>query len=86
MERSALTLALFFLLVLVGSPCSADYVAEVTADNPMAWWRFEDASSDAGATADDTAGPYNGTYNGHIQLNNGVVGQSASVLTKRFWA
>jgi hypothetical protein len=77
MVRSALTLTLFFLLVLVGKPCPADYVAEVTADNPMAWWRFEDASSDAGSTAADTAGPYNGTYNGHIQLNNGVVGQSA---------
>ena len=77
MERSALTLTLFFLLVLVANSCLADYVAEVTADNPTAWWRFEDASSAAGAPAADTAGPYDGTYNGDIQLDDGIVGQSA---------
>ena len=63
--------------VLVGSPCLADYVAEVTADNPTSWWRFEDASSATGQIAADSAGLLAGTYTGDVQLLTGIAGQSA---------
>jgi hypothetical protein len=65
------------VLVLVGSPCLADYEAEVTADNPTSWWRFEDPSSAHGSTAADSAGVFPGVYTGDIQLLAGIVGQSA---------
>ena len=45
MGRLGLSVVMCVLLVSVGSPCLADYQAEVTADNPSSWWRFEDASS-----------------------------------------
>jgi hypothetical protein len=55
----------------------ADYAAEVIADNPTCWWRFEDPSSAHGSTAADSVGVFPGIYNGDIQLVAGVVGQSA---------
>jgi len=66
--------------LLVGTasgPVAADYVAEVTADNPFAWWRFEDAGSSSGSAATDSAGVFDGTYNGDTELIAGVVGKSA---------
>jgi len=77
MRRFGLAVLMFVLLWLFGSPCLADYETEVAADNPTAWWRFEDASSAGGSTAADSAGVYSGTYTGEIQLLVGVAGQSA---------
>jgi hypothetical protein len=64
-------------IALSSAPGLADYVAEVSADNPVAWWRFEDASSANGSTAFDTAGPFDGVYLGDIQLRGGIAGQAA---------
>lgn len=66
-----------FLSAMVGSPCLADYVAEVTADKPASWWRFEDASSATGQIAADSAGVFAGTYTGDVQLLAGIAGKSA---------
>lgn len=76
MGRLGLSVMVYVLLVFVGRACLADYVAEVTADNPTSWWRFEDASSANGAIAADSAGVFDGTYSGDIQLLTGLVGQS----------
>jgi hypothetical protein len=66
------------VLICAGSGVAvADYVAEVSADNPTAWWRFEDASSASGSAAADSAGIFTGTYQGDIGLVEGVAGQSA---------
>jgi hypothetical protein len=68
---------LWFVLILFASPCPAEYEAEVAADTPTCWWRFEDPSSASGSTAADSAGVYPGTYSGDVQLLAGVAGQSA---------
>jgi hypothetical protein len=65
------------LVLTCATPCFADYASEVSADNPMAWWRFEDASSSSGSSAYDTAGPYNGTYSGDVELRAGISGRAA---------
>ena len=78
MRRLSASAITFALLALFVSPCLADYVGEVTADNPLSWWRFEDASSAGGEPAADSAGTFTGTYTGNIQLIAGIVGgQSA---------
>lgn len=81
MGRRSFSTMMCVLLAFVGSPgladYVADYVAEVTADNPASWWRFEDSSSAEGATASDSAGNFDGAYNGDTQLLAGIVGQSA---------
>jgi len=81
MGRLGLSVVMCVFLDFVGNTCLADfvadYVAEVTADNPTSWWRFEDASSAGGAIAADSAGVFDGTYSGDTQLLKGIVGQSA---------
>lgn len=77
MRRLSVPMSMCVVLVVIGSPCLADYEAEVTADNPTCWWRFEDPSSANGSTAADSAGVFPGIYTGDVQLLPGVVGQSA---------
>jgi hypothetical protein len=51
-------------LVALVTPALADYASVVMADSPLAYYRFEDASSTNGATCLDSAGRSykNGTY------------------------
>ncbi|MCE5185240.1 MAG: LamG domain-containing protein [Planctomycetaceae bacterium] len=73
-------------LALSGSALAA-YQDVVMADNPLSFWRFEDASSANGATALDSAtrayknGTYinNGTGVADIALVAGKVGQAAQL-------
>lgn len=69
--------AVFMVPSMHVSLCHADIISEIAADNPIAWWRFEDASSAHGATASDSAGSFHGSYQGQIQLQTGIAGQSA---------
>ncbi len=76
-ERLLVIVAIAILTVVAPSIATADYAAEVTADNPSSWWRFEDVSSSNGSAAADSAGAFDGTYSGDIELHDGVAGQSA---------
>ena len=54
-------------LTVPGSAPSSDYVTEVSADSPIAWWRLEETS---GTTAGDSSGNGNhGTYGSGVTLN-----------------
>lgn len=57
------------------------YAAEVYSDNPLAYWRFEDATSADGDRATDSKGSLHGTYDQQVGLVPGVApigGQAAS--------
>src|SRR6516164_10891399 len=47
--------------VLGSAPLRANYVWEVTQDNPVSYWRLGESS---GATANDLMGHNNGSYSG----------------------
>ncbi len=63
--------------LLLTPPVMADWVSEITAANPLHWFRFEETS---GATADDQgSADANGTYVGGVTLATpGLVGNAAS--------
>jgi len=63
------------LVALLAAESRGDYVTAVSSDNPLAWYRFEDATTDNGDTAaDTTANGINGQYISYIQQANGPGG------------
>lgn len=48
--------------VFLGSSSAQTYESAVLGDSPLAYWRFEDASSAEGATAAEATGNHSGTY------------------------
>jgi hypothetical protein len=51
--------------ITIPGSSGSDYDAEVLADAPLAYWRFDETS---GSTAIDSVGGYNGTYTGGYTL------------------
>ena len=69
--------AIFIVLALTcvsSSGFGASYSAEILTDDPISWWRFEDAISTNGATASDSMGSFNGVYSGDVIFNVGIPG------------
>jgi hypothetical protein len=54
---------------------AADYAEEVRRDAPAGWWRFQDPSSQNGATAQDELGRQPGVYRGRVTLEDGLPGR-----------
>src|SRR5512139_1246734 len=48
-----------------------DYAEEVRRDEPIAWWRFQDASSRPGSPAADAAGSHPAIYRGGVEIEDG---------------
>jgi hypothetical protein len=59
-------------LLLISATSRAAYIDEVNADNPMAYYRFEDATSNDGAVARDQTGNHHGTYSNDVSRVPGV--------------
>ena len=57
---------------------SAQYESVVQNDNPLVYWRFEDAGSADGSVAQDTMGRLNGTYQGGVTLVDAGIGNRAA--------
>lgn len=80
-------LALLLLFVAGASTAQAAYQDQVLADSPVAYWRFEDASSSDGSTAlnsGTTAATNDGTYQGSTALSSdtpGVIGGTSGDFT-----
>lgn len=56
---------------------AAAYGEVVSADHPLAWWRFEEAG---GATAEDAVGGHPGTFAGTVARAPGIAGGTAAVF------
>src|SRR4051812_21029379 len=67
-------------LLAVSRPTFASvYSTAVLADNPLAFYQFEDGSSTAGNNAADSSGNNKtATYNGSTGLAAGIVGNAAT--------
>jgi hypothetical protein len=61
-------------LALAGRSVAAEYVAEVRKDDPIAWWRFQDAAGTEGAVARDETGKHPGVYRRGVRLEAGPLG------------
>jgi len=70
--------ALLFLAVSQAMGDVADYVQAVQADNPLAYWRFEEASTSQAADNAEGTPDYDGTYTGGVSLVPGIAGRAAS--------
>lgn len=57
------------------------YASEVSADSPIAWWRFNEASGATTAT-DSSGNGYNGTYAGDPTFAAGIGGSNAVTFDK----
>jgi len=78
MGMNKLLLAAGFVSMLWGNPASAAYKDEVLADNPVAYYRFEETS---GTTAKDSANSNDGTYMNGVLINQpsaATLGRAAS--------
>lgn len=84
-RRTILSVIVGCACLLLSTSAWADYVSTVLADNPLAYWRFEDAASYDGApVADSAPGGYSpGWYRNRgavlpdIALVPGALGQAA---------
>jgi hypothetical protein len=66
MEMSRILLATALVSIVWGDPALAAYQDDVLADNPVAYYRFEETS---GTTAIDTANSNDGSYVNGVVLN-----------------
>lgn len=57
------------LLLTAGSVCMADYVSQISEDNPLHWYRFGNSSTTA---ANSGSGSVTGTAQGDANLNSGT--------------
>jgi hypothetical protein len=74
-DSRILAAVVLLAVVIVNIGFGASYVTEVDVDGPIAWWRFEDASSANGLMAADSAGAFTGTYNGDVVFESGIPGE-----------
>ena len=79
LSAATLLLSAFVGLAITNIALAGPYDAAVLADNPVAYWRFEDGSSNDGDTAADSAGSTDGTYS-KITLQANTFNGSANTL------
>jgi hypothetical protein len=88
MNKKSIVLCLALAVAAWSLPAHAQsyYSDMVMADNPLAFWEFEDASGSDGSPCADSTGARNATYRNtsttipDISLGPGKVGQAGHVL------